>query len=104
MSRLWGWIAALFAAMGAALLYVAGQRDRAREATEVAKAQTKSVEAARDKENEIRDAVAKQQSESAQVEADYLARRASGDRPRVFGDVRNTPPGLHDDQGGDSKP
>lgn len=96
MSRLWGWIAAAFAALGAALLYVAGQRDRAREATEVAKAKTQSVEKVREVEQRITKAKTQARTEAQEVEREQMEHQAAGTRPRVFGDPR-----MHDDASND---
>lgn len=96
MSRLYGWIAAAFAVLGAALLYVAGQRDRAREATEVAKAKTQSVEKARKVEQRITEAKTRARTQAQEVEREQMEHQASGTRPRVFGDLR-----MHDDSSND---
>lgn len=80
MSRLYGWIAAAFALLGAALLYVSGQRDRAREATEVAKANTRSVEAVRDVEQRIDNAKAESRKQANEVQREQESRPAT-ERP-----------------------
>lgn len=80
MTKLWAWIAAAFGLMGAALLYVSGQRDRAREAASRAKAESKSKGAIIDAERAIDRArtQARTQSEETQRNADD---RPSGTRP-----------------------
>lgn len=98
MSRLWGWVAAAFAALGAALLFVSGQRDRAREAAEVAKAKTHSIEAAREVEHRIDNARAEARMQAQEVEREQMEHQAAGTRPGHFGDSR-----MHDDKdSGDS--
>ena len=93
MSRIYGWIAAAFALMGAALLYVAGQRDRAREATEVAQARANNVKTARIAEQAIAQAKADAHIEAQEIEREQMEYQAAGTRPKWFGDSR-----LHDDK------
>lgn len=88
MSRLWGWVVAAFAALGAALLYVAGQRDRAREAAEVAQARAHNVETARIAEQAITQAKADAYIEAQEVEREQMEHQAAGTRPKWFGDGR----------------
>lgn len=74
LSRLWGWIAAAFAVMGAALIYVSGQRDRAREATEVARGKARSENEARKVERRIDQARAEARRKSAETVNEHQAR------------------------------
>lgn len=53
MNTLWGWIAAAGAALVAALLFVSGQRDRAREKMEQAKGKAQAEKRTREREQEI---------------------------------------------------
>ena len=80
MSKLWGWVVAAFGMLGAALLYVAGQRDRAKEAASRAKAEAKGREIVQEVERAIdrARAQARTQSKETQREADD---RSSGTRP-----------------------
>ncbi len=68
MSRLWGWVAAAFAILGAALLYMMGQRDRAREQTKRAKVSLQASEASREVDVAARKARAQARTESAEVQ------------------------------------
>lgn len=72
MSKLWGWVVAAFGMLGAALLFVAGQRNRAREAAARAKAEAKGREIAQEVERAIDRArtQARTQSKETQREAD----------------------------------
>jgi len=85
MSRLWGWVVAAFAILGAALLLVIGQRDKARETANRARVAVKTSEASRQADHAARKAqeAARQQSQEVQREADE---RDSGTRPG--GDLR----------------
>lgn len=80
MNRLWGWIAFAFAVMTAALLYMAGQRDKAKEKTKQARVALQSSEANREADNVARRAQeqARQQAAETQREADD---RPTGTRP-----------------------
>lgn len=75
MSRLWGWVAAGFGFMVAALLLVAGQRDKAR-----AKAKQARVDLQASQANREADTVARQAQEKARQEAAEVQREAD-DRP-----------------------
>ena len=85
LSRLWGWVVAAFAILGAALLYMVGQRNKARETAKRARVAVKASEANRDADHAARKAqeAARAQSEEVQREADE---RDSGTRPS--GDLR----------------
>lgn len=74
MSRLYGWIAAAFALMGAALLYVAGQRDRAREAATRAKAEAQGRKAVQEAERTITRLKAQAREQSAEVQREQEGR------------------------------
>lgn len=79
-SQLWGWIAAAFAALVAVMLFVVGQRDRAREKVEEAKGKAKAQSAARETEQGISEArqEAREHTSEVQHEDDE---RPSGKRP-----------------------
>lgn len=85
MSRLWGWVVAALAILGAALLLVIGQRNKAREQVKRARVAAKTSEANREADAAARRAqeAARAQSEEVQREADD---RDSGTRPS--GDLR----------------
>lgn len=74
MSRLYGWIAAAFALMGAALLYVAGQRDRAKEAATRAKAEAQGRKAVQEAERTITRVKAQAREQSAEVQREQESR------------------------------
>lgn len=74
LNRLWGWIAAAFAVMGAALIYIGGQRDRAREARDVAKGKARSQSEARRVERNIDEARAKARQNTADTINEHQAR------------------------------
>ena len=80
MSRLWGWVVASFTLLGAALLLVIGQRNKARETAKRARVAVQTSEANRDADHAARKAQesARQQSEGVQREADE---RDSSTRP-----------------------
>lgn len=80
MSKLCGWLAGAFGLLLAALLYVVGQRDKAREQAKRARVAVKASEANRDADHAARKAqeAARAQSEEVQREADD---RDSGTRP-----------------------
>lgn len=80
MSRLWGWVVAAFAVLGAALLYMAGQRNKARETAKRARVAVKTSEANRDADHAARKAqeAARAESKEVQHEADE---RPSSKRP-----------------------
>lgn len=89
MSNLWGRVVGalvmIIGLLGAALLFVGGQRDRAKEAASRAKAEAKSKSAVLDAERAIDQAraTARQKSTEVQNEANE---RPSGKRPS--GDFR----------------
>lgn len=80
MNKLWSIIVAAFGLLGAALLYVAGQRDRAREKTKQARVALQVSEASREIDNTARKAQeqARQKAAETQREADE---RPTGTRP-----------------------
>lgn len=80
MSRLWGWVVAAFTFLGAALLLVIGQRNKAREQVKRARVAAKTSEANREADAAARRAqeAARAQSAGVQREADD---RDSGTRP-----------------------
>lgn len=80
LSKLWGWVALAFGLLGAALLVVAGQRDRAREAATRAKAEAQGRAAVQDAERAIDRArtAAREQAIEEQRNADS---RSSDERP-----------------------
>ena len=80
MNRLWGWIVAAFAILGAALLYMTGQRNKARETAKRARVAVQTSEANRHADHAARKAqeAARAQSKEVQREADE---RDSGTRP-----------------------
>jgi len=80
MNRLWGWIVAAFAILGAALLYMVGQRNKAHETANRARVAVKTSEANRSADHAARKAqeAAREQSEEVQREADE---RPSSKRP-----------------------
>lgn len=80
MSKLWGWVVAAFGLLGAALLHVAGQRDRAKEAAARAKAEAKSREAVREAERAIDKARAEARTRSSEVQRESDS-RPDDDRP-----------------------
>lgn len=88
MSRLWGWVVAAFGMLGAALLYVAGQRNRAREAAARAKAEAKGREIVQEVERAIDNARAKAREQAAEIQSEHDKHKASGTRPDMFGDDR----------------
>ena len=85
MNRLWGWIVAAFAILGAALLHMTGQRNKARDAAKRARVAVQTSEANRQADHAARKAqeAARAKSEEVQNEADE---RDSGTRPS--GDLR----------------
>ena len=93
MSRLYGWIAFAFSLLGAALLYMVGQRDKARQKAREARVEREAVEAARDVEASISKAkqAAREESEHARKERES---RPVGTRPS--GSFNR----LHDDESG----
>lgn len=80
MTKLWAWVAAAFGLMGAALLYVSGQRDRAREAASRAKAEAKSKSAIIDVERAIDAARAQARKQSTETQREAEERPAA-ERP-----------------------
>ncbi|MGM0783885.1 MAG: hypothetical protein ACQEUM_07220 [Pseudomonadota bacterium] len=85
MSRLWGWIAAAFAVMAAALLYMTGQRDKAKEQAKQARVSLQASEAARDVDAAARKAQTQAREKTAEVQ------REDDDRPddkRPSGNLR----------------
>ena len=72
MNRLWGWIVAAFGLLGAALLVVVGQRDKAREKTKQARVALHASEANREVDNTARKAqtAAREQTKETQREAE----------------------------------
>jgi len=85
MSRLWGWIAAAFAILAAALLYMRGQRDKAREHVKQARVNLQASEASREVDAAARKAQAQARTDSAEVQ------READDRPddrRPTGNLR----------------
>jgi hypothetical protein len=80
VSRLWGWVVAAFTFLGAALLLVIGQRNKARETAKRARVAFQTSEA-----NREADAVARRAQESARARASEVQREAddrdSGTRP-----------------------
>lgn len=85
ISRLWGWIAAGFSLMLAALLFVAGQRDKAKRKAKTAKRQASAERSVRDVEQRANAAQAAAREESNEVQ------RNDDDRPsnkRPTGDFR----------------
>lgn len=80
MSRLWPIVLMVIGLLGAALLFVAGQRNRAREAAARARAEAKSREAVMEAERAIDNAraQAREKTEEVQREADD---RPTGTRP-----------------------
>lgn len=83
MTRIWGWVVAGFGLLGAALLFVAGQRNRARESAARAKAEAKGREIVQEVEREIdkAKAQAREKSQEVQREADE---RPEGERPKGY--------------------
>lgn len=75
MSRLWGWIAAGIAILAAALLYMTGQRDKAREQAKQARVSLQASEASREVDAAARKAQEQARTESAEVQ------READDRP-----------------------
>ena len=80
MGRIWGWVVAAFGMLGAALLYVAGQRNRAREAAARAKAEAKGREIVQEVERAI-DRARTQARERTAEEQRNANDRPSGTRP-----------------------
>lgn len=80
MSRLWGWVVAAFAILGAALLYMVGQRDKARETAKRARVAVKTSEANRDADYAARKAQEASRAESQEVQRE-ADERDSGTRP-----------------------
>ncbi|MBZ5486918.1 hypothetical protein HW452_05200 [Halomonas aquamarina] len=84
ISNVWakivGFLSLVAALLGAALLFVAGQRDRAREAANLAKAEARSKSAVLDAERAIDKAraEAREHSQEVQREAD---KRPAAERP-----------------------
>jgi len=80
VSRLWGWVVAAFAILGSALLYMVGQRSKARETAKLARVAVQTSEANRKSDAAARKAqeAARAQSKEVQREADE---RDSGTRP-----------------------
>ena len=80
LSRLWGWVVAAFAILGAALLYMVGQRNKARETAKRARVAVQTSEANREVDHAARKAqeAAREKSAEVQREADD---RDSGTRP-----------------------
>ncbi|MDI5890618.1 hypothetical protein [Halomonas rhizosphaerae] len=75
MSRLWGWIAAGFAILAAGLLYMTGQRDKAREQAKQARVSLQASQASREVDAAARKAQEQARTESAEVQ------READDRP-----------------------
>lgn len=96
-SNLWakaiGFLVMVIGLLGAALLFVGGQRDRAKEAASRAKAEAKSKSAVLEAERAINQARAKVRTESQGVQRENDQHQSAGTRPRMFGDSR-----LHDRQ------
>lgn len=85
LSRLWGWVAAGFSILLAALLFVSGQRDKAKRKAKTAKKQASAERTARDVEKKANAAQAAAREESNEVQ------RHDDDRPsskRPSGDFR----------------
>ena len=85
MSSLWaklsGALVMIVGLLGAALLFVSGQRDRAKEATSRAKAEAQSKSAVLDAERAIDTARANARTESNEVQRE-ADQRPKGQRPR----------------------
>lgn len=96
LSKFWQYAAGGFAALagilGALLLIAGNQRDRAREAAKVATAKAQGIEKVREVEHSIDDAKAVARERAKEIEREQNNAKASGTRPRVFGDPR-----MHDD-------
>lgn len=88
MTRLWGWIAAAFGFLLAALLFVAGQRDRARETARRAQREAQAREAISDAERAVERARAQAREKSSEVQREHDDHKSAGTRPAVFGDQR----------------
>ena len=89
MNKLWGWLAAIGAAMVVALQHVAGQRDNARRDAESAQRDAESAERAAEKSKEVRDAQ-KKARQQAETERQARESRPSGSRPSGnFGRLRD---------------
>lgn len=95
MVRLWGFIAVAFALMGAALLYMTGQRDKAREVAAKARADAQLREALLEAERAIGNARAGVRNEASENQREQDIQKSSGTRPDRFGDQR-----LHNRQDG----
>jgi hypothetical protein len=80
VSRLWGWLAFAITLLGSALLYMTGQRNKARETAKRARVAVQASEANRQADHAARKAqeAARAQSKEVQSEADE---RDSGTRP-----------------------
>ena len=89
MSKLWGWLAAIGAAMVVALRHVAGQRDSARRDAESAQRDAESAERTAEKSNEVRDAQNRAR-QRAETEREARESRPGGSRPSgSFGRLRD---------------
>lgn len=80
MTKLWSIVVAAFGLLGAALLFVSGQRDRAKEAASRAKAEAKSKSAVMEAERAIDKARAQAREKTKEVEREDNS-RPSTDRP-----------------------
>lgn len=89
LSGIWKYIvaglSAVIAILGAALLVISGQRDRAKEAAQDAKDGLKAVSAARETEQSTQDAQAEAREQSAEVQREHEDRPAD---TRPDGDFR----------------
>ncbi len=74
MLKLWGWIAAGFGLLVAVLLYVIGQRDKARTKAKQVTTKHKVSEATRDAERTLDKARAQSRTRSAQVQREAQER------------------------------
>lgn len=88
LSSVWkyvaGALAAVSAILGALLLYTGNQRDRAKDALKVAKAQVKSTEQAREVEQNITKSVVEAQTKSAEVQREHESRPADTRPTGIF--------------------
>lgn len=95
MSRLWSAIVMAFALMGAALLYMTGQRNKAQEMAAKARADAELREAIQEAERAIDSARAQARGEAIENQREQQIQESAGTRPDRFGDQR-----LHDRQNG----
>lgn len=80
MARPWGWVAAAFGLLVAALLFVIGQRDRARETARRARHEAQAREAISDAERAVERARAQAREKASEVQHD-ADQRPSDSRP-----------------------